>query len=263
MHKLLFILLLLQQSIAEAGTSQKYLLYHVNKNVQRVEDGKKETARRGMFLMAAHSIIVQPQADVMLVQNDGKSLLLNKPGTYSFYRISQLFSKGTSSSVSSGFFSYVFEKFLQNIDADEKQKVTAVVFRGKKAMQLPNDSSFIFSLPVTLQWKAEQKNIPYKLHIRINKDSIDTIIRNQNTFLLTEQLFKTDSTAALLLWNAAPSDSKSAATPFLAIIPAASDKEIIEQQLKQLRAAYSKDPAMLRLLERDLFERWMEVYQLR
>ena len=263
MRKLIFILLLLQQSFAQAGAGQKYLLYHVNKNVQRVENGKKEIARRGMFLMAPHTIILQPQADVMLVQNDGKSLLLNKPGTYTFNRLSQLFNSVNISSLSSGFFSYVFEKFLQNENADEQQKVTAVVFRGKKAMQLPVDSSFIFSFPVTLQWKPEQKNIPYKLHIRVNKDSIDTIIRNQNTFLLTEQLFKTDSAAALLAWNAVPSDSKSASIPFLAILPAAADKEIIEQQLKQLRTAYSKDPAMLRLLERDLFERWMEVYQLR
>lgn len=263
MRKLIFILLLLQQSFAQASADQKYLLYHVNKNVQRVENGKKETARRGMFLMAPHTIIVQPQADVMLVQNDGKSLLLNKPGIYTFSRISQLFKTGTANSLSSGFFSYVFDKFLQSENADEQQKVTAVVFRGKKAMQLPVDSSFIFSFPVTLQWKPEQKNIPYKLHIRVNKDSIDTIIRNQNTFLLTEQLFKTDSTAALLAWNAVPSDSKSASIPFLAILPAAADKEIIEQQLKQLRTAYSKDPAMLRLLEKDLFERWMEVYQLR
>lgn len=263
MRKLIFILLLLQQSFAQAGAGQKYLLYHVNKNVQRVENGKKEIARRGMFLMAPHTIILQPQADVMLVQKDGKSLLLNKPGIYTFNRISQLFNSGNISSLSSGFFSYVFEKFLQNENADEQQKVTAVVFRGKKAMQLPVDSSFIFSFPVTLQWKPEQKNIPYKLHIRINRDSIDTIIHNQNSFLLTEQLFKTDSSAALLAWNAVPSDSKSAVRPFLAILPAANDKEIIEQQLKQLRTAYSKDPSMLRLLEKDLFERWMEVYQLR
>ncbi len=263
MTKLLFIILLLQQSFAQAGTSQKYLLYHVNKNVQRVEQGKKEIAKRGMFLMAPHSIIVQPQADVMLVQNDGKSLLLNKPGTYTFNQISKLFINGNTSSLSSSFFSYVFEKFLQSNNADEQQKVTAVVYRGRKSMQLPSDSSFIFSFPVTLQWKPEQKNIPYKLHIRLNRDSIDTIIRNQNTFLLTEQLFKTDSSAALLVWNATPSDSKSEATSFLAIIPAVTDKEIIEQQLKQLRTAYSKDLAMLRLLERDLFERWMEVYQLR
>ena len=263
MRKLIVILLLLQQSFAQAGAGQKYLLYHVNKNVQRVENGKKEIARRGMFLMAPHTIILQPQADVMLVQNDGKSLLLNKPGIYTFNRISQLFNSGNISSLSSGFFSYVFEKFLQNENADEQQKVTAVVFRGKKAMQLPVDSSFIFSFPVTLQWKPEQKNIPYKLQIRINRDSIDTIIHNQNSFLLTEQLFKTDSSAALLAWNAVPSDSKSTIRPFLAILPAANDKEIIEQQLKQLRTAYSKDPSMLRLLEKDLFERWMEVYQLR
>ncbi|MBP6686569.1 MAG: hypothetical protein KA160_01820 [Lacibacter sp.] len=263
MRKLLIILLLFQQSFLFAGTQQKYLLYHVNKNVQRVENGKKEIAKRGMFLAASHSIIVQQQSDVMLLQNDGKSLLLNKPGIYTFSRITQLFSSGTNSSLSSGFFSYVFEKFLQNEHVDEQQKVTAVVYRGKKTMQLPVDSSFIFSFPVTLQWKTEQKNIPYKLHIRINRDSIDTIIRNQTSFLLTEELFNQDSSAALLVWNAAPSDSKAVPTPFLAIIPSATDKEIIEQQLKLLRTAYNKNPAMLRLLERDLFERWMEVYQLR
>lgn len=263
MTKLLFILFLLQQSFAQASNDQKYLLYHVNKNVQRVENGKKEIAKRGMFLTAPHTIIVQPQADVMLVRGDGKSLQLNKPGTYSFKQIMQLFSKGNTSSVSSAFFSYVFEKFLQSENIDEKQKVTAVVYRGRKAMQLPADSSFIFSFPVTLQWKPDQKNIPYKLHIRLNRDSIDTIIRHQNTFIVTEQLFKTDSSAALLAWHATPSDSKSTTVSFLAIVPASADKEIIEQQLKQLRTAYSKDPAMLRLLEKDLFERWMEVYQLR
>jgi hypothetical protein len=263
MLKLLFIFLVMLQSVAHAAVHQQYLLYHVNKNVQRVENGKKEVAKRGMFIIPSHSIIVSQQADVMLLQNDGKSLLLNKPGTYTFSRISQLFKTGTTSSLSSGFFSYVFDKFLQSENADEQQKVTAVVFRGKKAMQLPVDSSFIFSFPVTLQWKPEQKNIPYKLQIRINRDSIDTIIYNQNSFLLTEHLFKTDSSAALLAWNAVPSDSKSAVRPFLAILPAANDKEIIEQQLKQLRTAYGKDPSMLRLLEKDLFERWMEVYQLR
>lgn len=263
MRKLFFILLLVQQLFAQASADQKYLLYHVNKNVQRVENGKKEIARRGMFLMPPHAIIVQPQADVMLVQNDGRSLLLNKPGTYTFSRISQLFKSGTTSSLSSGFFSYVFDKFLQNEKADEQQKVTAVIYRGNKAMQLPVDSSFIFSFPVTLQWKPEQKNIPYKLHIRLNRDSVDTIIRNQNTFILTDQLFKIDSAAVLLAWHAVPSDSKSIPISFLAIVPAAADKEIIEQQLKQIRTAYIKDPVMLRLLERDLFERWMEVYQLR
>ena len=35
-----------------------------------------------------------------------------------------------------------------------------------------------------------------------------------------------------------------------------------QQQLTQLRLAYNKQPDMLRLLEKDLFERWMELYQL-
>ncbi|NCU06240.1 MAG: hypothetical protein GXC73_19970 [Chitinophagaceae bacterium] len=124
------------------------------------------------------------------------------------------------------------------------------------------DSIFIFSFPVSLEWHPKENATAYKLHIRINKDSLDTIVRNKHSFVLPENLLKKDSSAALLAWNVNPVDSKSEPVSFIAIIPAATDKEIVEQQLKQLRSAYSKDPVMLRLLEKDLFERWKELYQL-
>ena len=128
--------------------------------------------------------------------------------------------------------------------------------------QAPADSSFIFSFPVSLEWHPKENATAYKLHIRINKDSLDTIVRNKHSFVLPDNLLKRDSSAALLAWNVQPVDSKSEPVSFISIIPATADKEIVEQQLKQLRNAYSKDPTMLRLLEKDLFERWKEVYQL-
>ncbi|MEJ8818077.1 hypothetical protein [Lacibacter sp. H407] len=260
MTKLLFLLLLLQHAFAQAA-EQKYLLYNVNNDVHWVHDGKKEKAKRGMFLLASQSIILPQKAEVMLIQHDGQSLLLSKSGTYSFTRIQQLFSSSEKRSVSTAFFSYVFEKFLSNDDAEEKQKVSASVFRGKKAMQLPADSTFILSFPISLQWKPEQKNIPYKLTVHYKQIKIDTVLLSKNTFTLPESI-TADSTAALLSWTAIPSDSKQKPTFFLAIIPAVIDMDIIQQQLKQLRLAYSKQPDMLRLMEKDLFERWMELYQL-
>nr|WP_294903405.1 hypothetical protein [uncultured Lacibacter sp.] len=128
--------------------------------------------------------------------------------------------------------------------------------------QAPADSSFIFSFPISLEWHPKENATAYKLHIRINKDSLDTIVRNKHSFVLPDNLLKRDSSAALLAWNVNPVDSKSEPVSFISIIPATTDKEIVEQQLKQLRNAYSKDPAMLRLLEKDLFERWKELYQL-
>ncbi len=260
MSKLFILFLLLQQVYAQAA-EQKFLLYNVNNEVQWVHDGKKEKAKRGIFLLGSHSIILPQRSDVMLIQQNGQSLLLNKPGTYSFARIEQLFNSSQKRTVSTAFFSYVFEKFLSSDDADEKQKVSASVFRGKQAMQLPADSTFILSFPITLQWKPEQKNIPYKLTVHYRQLTIDTVLRAKNTFSLPDSI-ALDSTAALLSWTAVPSDSKTTPSFFLAIIPAAVDIAIIEQQLKQLRLAYSKQPDMLRLMEKDLFERWMELYQL-
>ncbi len=260
MTKLLFLLLLLQHAFAQTA-EQKYLLYNVNNDVHWLHDGKKEKAKRGTFLLVSQSIILPQKSEVMFVQHDGKSLLLSKPGTYTFTRIQQLFNSSAKRSVSTAFFSYVFEKFLSNDDAEEKQKVSASVFRGKKAMQLPADSTFILSFPITLQWKPEQKNIPYKLTVYYRKLKIDTVVLSKNSFQLPHSIIS-DSTAALLSWNTMPSDSKQKPTFFLAIIPAIIDIDIIQQQLTQLRQAYSKQPAMLRLMEKDLFERWMELYQL-
>lgn len=260
MTKLLFIFLLLQQAYTQAA-EKKYLLYTVNNDVHWVHDGKKEKAMRGTFLLASHSIILPQKSEVMLIQQDGLSLLLSKPGTYSFIRIQQLFSSSEKKSVSTAFFSYVFEKFLSTDDAEQKQKVSAAVFRGKRAMQLPTDSTFILLFPITLHWKPEQKNIPYKLTVHYRQLKIDTVLVAKNTFALPDSI-ASDSTAALLSWRAVPSDSKQKPAFFLAIIPAIVDMDIIQQQLKQLRLAYSKQPDMLRLMEKDLFERWMELYQL-
>jgi hypothetical protein len=246
-------------TMLQAGES-KYLLYHVNKDVQWVHDGVNEKAKRGVFLLNAHSLILRPTADVMLLQQDGQSLLLSKPGTYSFARINQLFNSAQKTNISAAFFSYVFEKFT-NAETEEKQRVTATVFRGKKAMLVPGDSSFLLSFPVTLQWKPEQKNIPYKLRIQYRQVRFDTVLVSTANFRVPASIAP-DSTGALFCWTVAPADSKTKASFFLAIIPAAMDLEIIGQQLKQLRLTYNRQPDMLRLMEKDLFERWMELYQL-
>lgn len=241
----------------------KYLFYHVNKNVYWQHDGLKEKAKRGNFLSANQSILIAELADVMLVQSDGKSMLLEKPGTYTYLQIKKLFSAAKANGTSSGFFSYVFEKFLSGGASDEKQRVSAAVIRGKHAMQLPADSSFLFTNSFVLQWKPEQKNIPYRIIIRVNQLLLDTVLRGKSSFTVPEKLLQ-GNTARLLKWNAFPSDSKQKQPePFLYILPAAKDKLILQQQFNQLKKSYSKDQQLLRIMKRDLFERWLELYQLK
>jgi hypothetical protein len=71
----------------------RYLLYHVNKEVLWLHDGKKEPARRGIFLQEKHTLLLSAKADVMLIQNDGKSILLKEAGNFSFQQIKNRFSK--------------------------------------------------------------------------------------------------------------------------------------------------------------------------
>lgn len=245
------------------ATDIKYLLYHINKEVHRQQNGVKEKAKRGMFITDRQSIIIAQQADVMLVQNDGKSMLLNKPGTFTFQQIKKLFSTAKTNSVSSGFFSYVFEKFLNDGVSDNKQKVSAVVYRGKSAMLSPPDSSFLFLRKVILQWKPEQKNIPYRVSIRINETSFDTVIRIKTSVTVPLKLLKGDK-AMLLEWSTLPADSRQPQpVPFIYILPAKKDQAIIQKQLAHLKTTYAKDPKLFQLMKKDLFERWLELYQLK
>ncbi len=241
----------------------KYLLYHVNKEVHLQQKGIKEKAKRGMFLTEKQSIIISELADVMLIQNDGKSMLLNKPGTYTFLQVKKIFNTAKSNGVSAGFFSYVFEKFLNDDSNEGKQKVAGAVYRGKNAMLAPQDSGFLFSKTIRLQWKPEQKNIPYRVSIRVNEISFDTVLRAVNTLTIPARLLKGDNTL-LIEWSTLPADSRQKQpAPFIYIIPLKRDFGIIKQQLAHLKTTYSKDKRLMRLMEKDLFESWLELYQLK
>ena len=250
-------------SLKSNAADLKYLLYHVNKEVHLQQKGIKEKAKRGMFLTENHSIIISELADVMLIQNDGKSMLLSKPGTYTFLQIKKLFSTTKSNGVSAGFFSYVFEKFMNDDSNEGKQKVAAVVYRGKSAMLSPHDSSFLFTTAVVLKWKPEQKNIPYRISIRVNEISFDTVLRSVNTLTIPAKLLKGNK-AKIIEWSTLPADSRQKQpAPLIYIIPAKKDKTTIQKQLSLLKTTYSKDKRLLQLMEKDLFERWLQVYQLK
>lgn len=246
------------------AAENRYLMYHINKDVQVQHHGKKEIARRGMFFTDGQSMVLKELADVMLIRYDGKSMLLNKPGIYSFQQVTKLFNTIKTNGVSAGFFSYVFEKFLNGGGQDNQQKVSAAVFRGNAAMRLPGDSSFLFSTAVTLEWKPEQKNIPYRVSIRINDYLFDTIPPHSNTTITLPSQLLNINKALLIEWSCLPAGSRQPQpAAFLYIIPALKDRATIQQQLKQLRTSYSKNKVLLHMLERELFEQWLNSYQLK
>lgn len=245
---------------AHVKAADKFLLYHVNKQVQWIHDGKKETAKRGVFLLPKQSIIISNNADVMLIQDDGKSLLLDKQGSFTFDQIKQLLKTIKPESVSKNFFAYVFEKFLSGSDGNEKQKVAAVVYRGKQLMQTPDDSSFVFTIP-KLFWKADYPSAPHRIEIIVNGVSFDTILRRNFSITIPQHLTGQEKKAgSVVQWRCYPADSKQPPPMFLLILPAQKDSVTIQKQLMHLRKTYQNRKSMLQLMEKDLFERWLDFY---
>jgi hypothetical protein len=241
--------------------ADKFLVYHVTKQVHWLHDGKKEIAKRGVFLLPKHSIIITAKADVMVVQDDGKSLLLDKPGTFSFEQIKLLLRKTKTESVSKNFFAYVFEKFVSGGDGNEKQRVAAVVYRGRKIMQSPTDSSFVFQSP-PLQWKPEYASTPHRIEIIVNGVAFDTVVRNKTSITIPSHLINQHKQSAKMIqWRCYPADSKQLPPLFIFIIPAKKDVESIQAQLAHLKNIYGTRKPMLRIMEKDLFAKWAELYQ--
>jgi hypothetical protein len=243
------------------GTSEateQILMYHVSKQVHWLHDGKKETARRGVFLLLQHRLLITPQSSIMLVNKDGKSMLLDKPGTYTFTQLRGLIERVKAESVSKKFFSYVFEKFLSG-EGDEKQKVAAVVYRGKKVMISPVDSSFYFKSPV-LSWKPDNTSIPYKIEINTNHELFDTVLRKQTSLVLPERFLR--NKPLLIQWSCHPADSKQKPRPFIFLIPRKEDVATIQQQLNSLKKNYNNNPALLKIMKADLFRHWVASYEL-
>jgi hypothetical protein len=261
MIRIVIILFLSILIAVQLHAADQFLLYHVNKQVHWLHDGKKEMAKRGIFLQPKQSLIITAKADVMLVQNDGKSLLLDKPGTFSFDQIKALLQKTKPESVSKNFFAYVFEKFLSGDDGTAKQRVAAVVYRGKKIMRLPVDSGFAFTIPV-LQWKPAYATTKHRIEITVNGVLFDTVIRNQTTLKIPDHVLSLQKNKAMIIeWRCYEVDTKQLPAAFIFIIPVQQDAEKIQSQLRYLNKTYSNRTSMLRAMEKDVFASWLETYK--
>ena len=240
------------------NANSQLLVYHVSKQVHWTHDGKKDWAKRGVFLQPGHQITITPQANVMFVQKDGKSMLLDKSGNYTFNQVQLLMQKTKAESISKNFFAYVFEKFLSG-DGEEKQRVAAVVYRGKTVMLSPADSSFVFSTPV-LSWKPESVSIPYRLEIKSNNEIFDTVLRKTTSLQLPIRFFT--KLPQLVTWVCYPADSKQKPSPLLFLIPKKEDIIEIRSHLNALDKEFGKNQLLLKTMKQDLLIHWINSYHL-
>jgi hypothetical protein len=260
---LLAIILWSQLLLLHAG--ERFLIYHTKHDVRWIHEGITEKAKRGVFIQEKQQLVVAALSGVMLVRKDGCSLLIDKNGIYSFAQIQQLFRTSKQHSSTTNFLSYVFEKFTNGNENEDQQKVTAAVFRSRQIRTTPRDSSFVFTIPIALKWETVALNIPHRLKISMDSITIDTTIRGSQTYRISDSvIIKTSIKRAVLIkWTCENLYSKdgNAQVHFL-MLPKQEDIPLIRQQLKIIRKTNTGNPYLIRLLERDLFERWMNVYQL-
>lgn len=260
---LLAIILWSQWLLLHAG--ERFLIYHTKHDVRWIHEGITEKAKRGIFIQEKQQLVVAALSGVMLVRKDGCSLLIDKNGIYSFAQIQQLFRASKQRSSTTSFLSYVFEKFTNGNEDEDQQKVTAAVFRSRQIRTTPQDSSFAFMFPIILKWETTSLKIPHRLKISMDSIFIDTTIRGSQTYRITDTaIIKTSKISAVLIkWTCENLFIKDASTQtHLILFPKQDDIPLIHQQLKSIRKTNTGNPDLIRLLERDLFERWMELYQM-
>ncbi|MFN4286283.1 MAG: hypothetical protein ACK4E8_10010 [Lacibacter sp.] len=261
MWPILFAYLLLRLC-GTANVADQYLVYHVSNSVTWLHDGVKEPAKRGIFVKAGHVLVVANHAEAMLVGADGRCMLINTPGRFTFAQLKQRYLAQHNQNAVSAFFAYLFEKFLSGEEAaTSQQKVAATVFRGQSILVHPADSSIVTRLPVLLRWKGNAA-LSYKLSIRAGNSQKDTILFKSNTFTATAAWLEAADKPLLVHWKVVPADSKQpeAYGWSVFLIPAATDCSFVEQELMELRKLYAHKPELLHLLEKDL--RRMELVQL-
>lgn len=260
---LLAIILWSQLLLLHAG--ERFLIYHTKHDVRWIHEGITEKAKRGVFIQEKQQLVVAALSGVMLVRKDGCSLMIDKNGIYSFAQIQQLFRTSKQHSSTTNFLSYVFEKFTKGNENEDQQKVTAAVFRGQQIKISPKDSSFIFTLPILLKWEAHTPKIPHRIKISFDTVTLDTIVHGKNMLQITDSIFikKNIRFPVMIHWTCENLNISNATfQTYHLLLPKKEDVSLIRQQLQSIQKANAGKKDLIRLLERDLFERWMELYQI-
>lgn len=116
MNKVFFSLLLLVLFSASAVAQSSLKVMTVSGQVE-AKSGAKLTP--GQSVAASNSLVVKPGGYLSLMNAEGKTIEIKKPGTYTVASLSQQIGQQKASSLSERYASYVYSKLTDNFDEDK------------------------------------------------------------------------------------------------------------------------------------------------
>jgi hypothetical protein len=256
--KIFFISALLLISI-NVTAQKKFLVYHVNGDVNLISGSNAATAKRGDALMKNNKLLVKPGANCMVIGDKGNSVQLTS-GTYTFDEVEKRMANAAGTNVTQKFFSYVYEN-LSSGKSSDKLSVTPVVFRGDELLKIPSDNTIVMSDIFTVGWKKPAGKIPVHLTImNINNEKIiDTILKNSTSLILDINKY-TFASGEVYKWKTEESDTHQPKEKYFSfLIPAKHDRKKILEELKVLQnKGMSNDLKMQ--MQHDIFYKWKQFY---
>lgn len=165
---------------AASYAQENLLVYHVNGTVG-IQDGRNSVAaKRGATISKANIINLGQSSNVMIVDETGRSVQLDKKGLYNYSKILQLLNTAQSDNVTSKFFAYVYQNLLYK-KKEEGLKVAPVVYRDKPLMIFPAQYSIIPSDSLRFSWRKNHPKAGSKFLLTSENGDIiiDTVFRTQ------------------------------------------------------------------------------------
>ena len=164
---------------------QSLVIYHVNGSAMVKVGNDVMPAKRGGTFKNPGTLQLKPSSSVMLVDEAGRSLQLEKPGDYSFQKISELLKKAKQDELTRKFFAYVYQNFLYK-KKQEGLNVAPVVYRDKPFMISPAQYSIITSDSLRFVWRKSHPKATMRFILKTGDGEIliDSSFRRETVFNL-------------------------------------------------------------------------------
>jgi len=177
---LLFFVLLFPEAYSQCDT---LTVFHVSGRVFINQDSTIHDITKGESLYRAN-IMLKEQSQLILFNRSGVSIVLDKPGYYSFEEIQETCQE-PEKSLLSRYLSFVWDGLTEK-KTDGNQKIHAAITRGEEfLMKYPFDSPVIISPEILFSWRSIPAHPVYTFEIRdaSNRKIVVETIENDTTFL--------------------------------------------------------------------------------
>ena len=133
-----------------------YVIFNRKGEVKFNDTKNLKAALKGSLIKRDYSLYFKPNDTLVLINSDGNSFLISKPGTYTYMDISQFEMKHENASFSRKYFNYVWNQLTNKAKAKTK---VGLVYRNDNVKLLnPTDSVMVFARNLKFEWSSDKPN---------------------------------------------------------------------------------------------------------